>query len=234
LTDYITAGIGKAAIGGLVGPIGADVTQSTVDAWIRSESTCSEGDLRQKTIQIKPLMHDLLNKLLAKCPNATIIVIGYFPIISEKSTDITEAVATLMPISQMISDYRKLDNDNQKEQLRKKSAAFYNESTKSLDAAVQETGSKRVAFARIEFKPENCYGAEDSFLWRIKSGKTDDPLYECRIALVGDKDGENDRINKVAAVGHPNENGSKLYFSVIKEVTPLQNLFKINFFFALN
>ncbi len=82
LTDYITAGIGKAAIGGLVGPIGADVTQSTVDAWIRSESTCSEGDLRQKTIQIKPLMHDLLNMLLAKCPNATIIVIGYFPIIS--------------------------------------------------------------------------------------------------------------------------------------------------------
>lgn len=104
-------------------------------------------------------------------------------------------------------------------QLSDKSDAFYDESTRSLKAAVQETGSKRVAFAGIEFKPENCYGASDSFLWRIESGQTitDDPLYECRVALVGDGNGDDDRINKVAAVGHPNENGAELYFSAIKE-----------------
>ncbi len=172
--------------------------------WI---STCSEKDLRQKTNTIKPLMSDLLNKLLTKCPKATIIVTGYFPIISERSTGITEAVATLMPISQKISDYRKLDNDNQKEQLRKKSSAFYDESTKMLKAAIQETNSKRIAFAGVEFETENCYGAENSFLWRIVPGqtKTDDQLYECRAALVGNRKGDKDRIDKVAAVGHPNE-----------------------------
>jgi WD40 repeat protein len=123
-----------------------------------------------------------------------------------------------MPISQKISDYRKLDNDNQKEQLRKKSSAFYDESTKMLKAAVQETNSKRVAFAGFEFKPENCYGAEKSWLWRIESGqtRTDDPMYECRVALVGDRNGDKDRIDRVAAVGHPNEKGAEQYFSAIK------------------
>jgi len=182
-------------------------------------STCSEADLRQKTKEIKPLMRDLLNKLITKCPNAVIVVTGYYPIISVKSTGLTETISTLMPNSQFISDYQNLDNPIEKSQLSEKSEAFYDESTKSLTAAVQETSSRRVAFAGIEFNPENCYGTGDSFLWRIKSGqtRTDDPLYECRVSLVGDGNGDKDRINKVAAVGHPNEKGAGLYFSAIKE-----------------
>ena len=197
-----------------------DLGRNAWDSAVSGKSTCSEADLRQKTGEIKPLMQDLLNKLITNCPKATIVVTGYYPIISVKSTGLTEAIRTLMPSSQFISDYQKLDNPIEKVQLSKKSDAFYDESTKSLEAAVQGTKSKRIAFARIEFKPENCYGAgKDSFLWRIESGqtKTDDPLYECRVALVGDKNGIKDKRDKVAAVGHPNEKGAGLYFSAIKE-----------------
>jgi len=196
-----------------------DLGREAWDSGMSRLSTFSEADLRQKTKEIKPLMRDLLNKLITKCPNAAIVVTGYYPIISVKSTGLTETIRTLMPKSQFISDYQNLDNPIEKSQLSDKSNAFYDESTKSLKAAVQETSSKRVAFAGIEFKPENCYGAGDSFLWRIESGqdKTDDPLYECRVALVGDRNGGKDKIDKVAAVGHPNEKGARQYFSAIKE-----------------
>jgi WD40 repeat protein len=189
------------------------------DSGMSRLSTFSEADLRQKTKEIKPLMRDLLNKLITKCPNAAIVVTGYYPIISVKSTGLTETIRTLMPNSQFFSDYQNLDNPIEKSQLVEKSEAFSHESTESLTAAVQETSSKLVAFAGIEFKPENCYGAGDSFLWRIESGqtKTDDPLYECRVALVGDRNGDEDRTDKVAAVGHPNEKGARQYFSAIKE-----------------
>ena len=122
LTDYLITGVSKAAMGTVVGSTGAEFTQAAIDAWISSEGTCSEADLRQQTIKIKPLMRDLLNKLLANCPKATIIVTGYFPIISEESTGLTEAIKTLMPIyrkeSQIIENLMILIRGNNCEKIR--------------------------------------------------------------------------------------------------------------------
>jgi hypothetical protein len=73
-TNPIITGIGKAAIGTIIGPIGAEGAGMAVDANVKSEATYSEANLRQETKKIEPLMRDLLNKLLANCPSATIIV----------------------------------------------------------------------------------------------------------------------------------------------------------------
>jgi uncharacterized membrane protein len=191
-------------------------------------------------------MHNLLTRLLIKCPNARIVVTGYYPIVSDKSKGLTDTIEALYPESQQVNDYQRMDEPHQRDQLRDKSNVFYTESTMSIKAAVNEansdSGDNRVAFAQIEFSPDNCYGADQSLLWKIGNYggqlKTDDNRFDIRMSILNDLgwvcaceqcstspgaeitqdvDCNLYRRNKFVAVGHPNEKGAIKYKDSIIE-----------------
>ena len=205
--------------------------------------TCSIAEINKRSANLREPMSLLLQKLLEKCPNAKIVVTGYYPIISEDSTGLTETIKALEPDSQKIDEYKNLDEPEQRNQLRDKSNEFFKESTRSLREAVNDINSNslnnRVAFAQLKFASENCYGAEQSLLWKIKNFdgviKTDDNKFESRMKLLNDmgwvcacekcsspsaKIARNVncdmyRQNKFVAVGHPNEKGAVKYRNTI-------------------
>jgi len=189
-----------------------------------SGSTIDE--IHDRSEKIQEPMHKLLGKLLNKCPKAKIIVTGYYPIISMDSKGLTESIKALKSISQLIPDYQKLEEPTQLYELSAKSDIFYQDSTLSLFGAVKsandESGQNRIGFARIEFPSDKCYGADNSWLWKIEGSegnyRTDDHKYDIRVSLaekticplygsLSDKCIQ----NKLAAVGHPNVEGAAEY-----------------------
>jgi WD40 repeat protein/lysophospholipase L1-like esterase len=155
-------------------------------------------DIRKRSEDIKTPMSRLLTKLLDECPNSKIIVTGYYSGVSQKSEGLTEAVAALVPISQnpITKGYQKLDEKAQKDQLVTKSALFRRVSGDSLEEATNDAndniGTNRVAFARIFFPPEKCYGTDQSWLWKIDNSndqvKTNDNMFTTRVALLKELD----------------------------------------------
>lgn len=148
----------------------------------------SVNDIRKAAEEIEPSMLSLLNKLLHKCPNARVVVTGYYTGISNESKGISEAVNVMRPESQKLPGYKKLDDDN-KGQIVKKSNLFYQISNERLSEAINVTNKNirvarnvhidydRVAFVRIFFPPERCYGTDQSWLWKI----VDDPITKQKI-----------------------------------------------------
>jgi len=215
---------------------------------VGGEGTYSIADIRYSAGLIQLPMHILINKIIGECPNARIIVTGYYPIISNESRGLTETIRALNPESQKIGDYQHLDEPDQRNQLIDKSNIFYEYSTKSLAAAVDDSNSnsgyKHAAFARIDFEPDNCYGADQSLLWKIGNFggaiKTDDNMFDTRMSLLRARgwvcacepcltppdtdikiiDCYIYRMNKFVGVGHPNELGAEKYNeSIIKTIS---------------
>lgn len=212
-------------------------------------ATFSTKEVQKKCLSLETPMRLLLDRLLLECPNAKIVVTSYYPIISEESTGLAETIKALNPESQKIDDYKNLDETDGKTQLVEKSDVFHTKSKKSLSAAVNGANSgsedNRVAFAQIDFSPENCYGADQSLLWRIGNFggaiKTDDNMFDKRLSLLKElgwfcacdpcltppdynisKNVDCDiyRRNKFVAVGHPNELGAEKYNeSIIKTIS---------------
>ncbi|MCX6679618.1 MAG: GDSL-type esterase/lipase family protein [Methanothrix sp.] len=174
--------------GSAINEIGVDCSKFTITIG------STVDDIRKRSKDIKTPMSRLLNKLLDECPNSKIIVTGYYSGVSQKSEGLTEAVAALVPISQnpITKGYQKLDEKAQKDQLVIKSTLFHRVSGDSLEEATKEAndniGTNRVAFARIFFPPEKCYGTDQSWLWKIDNSneqvKTNDHMFTTRVALL--------------------------------------------------
>jgi hypothetical protein len=226
-----------------------DHLENPTDIWNDVKSWWGKGtysikDIRELADNLEGPMHILLNKLSKECPKAKIVVTSYYPIISDNSKSLTDTIKSLYPKSQQVTDYQKMDEPSQKSQLSVKSNAFYEESTKSFKAAVDgansDSGDNRVAFAQIVFLPENCYGADQSLLWKIGNFggqiKTDDNMFDNRMTLLNDLgwvcaceqcltppgtkipqnvDCDAYRSQKFNAVGHPNEKGAIKYKDTI-------------------
>jgi hypothetical protein len=170
-----------------------------LNRWLGS----SVDDIHKKAEDIRPSMFNLLSKLLSKCPNARIVVTGYYTGISEDSKGITEVVATMEPDSQGLPGYRELDGKN-KGQVVEKSNVFAVTANESLSTAVDEANKNmrtansrnlpydRAAFTPIFFPSERCYGADQSWLWKMeqdpvaKTIKTNDHMFETRKKLLLD------------------------------------------------
>jgi hypothetical protein len=81
----------------------------------------------------------------------------------------------------------------------------------------------RVLFAGVRFKPENCYAADDTLLWKIEPDpgphlipwKTDDEVREDRergcVASAADLPAEDAPMCKLSAAFHPNRECADLY-----------------------
>jgi WD40 repeat protein/lysophospholipase L1-like esterase len=162
----------------------------------------SAEDIRKKAENIRSTMYNIIFKLLM-CPDARIIVTGYYTGISKDSKGITEVVATIRPESQNVitKGYQKLDGEN-KGQVVEKSNVFSQTANESLSIAVDDANEAmhaadsrdlpydRAAFVPIFFPPERCYGTDQSWLWKMeqdyvtKTMKTNDNMFETRVALL--------------------------------------------------
>jgi hypothetical protein len=159
-------------------------------------------DIRKRSEGVRPSMYNLLIKLITKCPNAKVIVTGYYTGISKYSEGITKAVAAVRSDSQnpITKGYQKLDEKPQKDQLIEKSKVFCQTINESLSNAVNDANAAmhttdpremphyRAVFVPIFFPPERCYGTNQSWLWKIESIdgqiKTTDNMFENRVSLL--------------------------------------------------
>jgi hypothetical protein len=177
-------------------------------------------ELRNRCESMEGSMSTLLGSLLTKCNNAKIIVIGYYPAISEESN-----------VDLLRNEYKKimdkdlpnnLDDSEIKRRFIENSQAFDIGFDAGLKKAVTNCNSDRVAFADINFMPNNCYGASEKWLWFLDYSlnppywaKTDDELFDYRNSLITEDDSDN-RFN---AMGHPNRDGAKEYARTIEGST---------------
>ena len=115
----------------------------------------------------------LLEKIASSFPHAHVIITGYYPIISEKTSNdlfmraLGKRLYTPAPGSPRISD----------KELRRRLIAISQEwydasnekladSAKSVDAKLAASGSRqRTLFARVEFLPDYAFGSHGSRLW---------------------------------------------------------------------
>lgn len=186
-------------------------------------------------------MKALLRKVTHKYPNATVVVTGYFRIVSEAS-DLPYLDALLVALGMLSSTILAAAvaggvSDHQKDIMESRCKTFASESVKYLKQAVDEIkaenallGLNTKLFVAIpQFDDQNAVFAPDSWLWGIEAdfGPADD--YQ----LGGVEETRNDACNLVqsrepgrtnmtrcvrASVGHPNKAGAAEYAMAIKAV----------------
>lgn len=171
-------------------------------------------DIDKSAQSIQEPMKDLLSSLLSECKNAKIIVTSYYPIVSEKSE--IKTITALYGLGVFfINDAtggNVLDAVTVKERLIENSYMFNSGSLMALNKAIRDAdnGARRVSLGLVNFKPENCYAASQTWLWKLDGLGTNDDQFEYRSTLSSDP------INKINAIGHPNRDGAIEYSRAIK------------------
>lgn len=206
------------------------------------------GDNDELPLQIQKYceddMYDVLELAAKNNPNALIAVIGYFPMLSPKTSG-SRLFNNWLEIKSFPRAFKPLANNALVRKLffnklRKKgivrSRIWVDESTKRLKAAVDKLNSnhatQRAVFVKSPITEDTCFETPNTLLFRMgKRGRTDDPLYDERLAKCKPTMAELKRstgidypvrLCEMAAVGHPNPAGSRAYAEVIKTtVAPL-------------
>ena len=170
-------------------------------------------EIDQRAQSIKDPMKNLLSSLLSKCKNTKIIVTNYYPIVSEDSN--IDGIAALYGLGVYfindVTNKNVLDAVTVKERLTENSYMFNGGSLTALTNAVLEAdnGAKRITLAMVNFQPNNCYAASQTWLWKLEGLKTNDDQFDYRSSLTSDP------INKINAIGHPNRDGAIEYARAI-------------------
>jgi len=119
-------------------------------------------------------VEDLLTRVTSTFPNAHIVLTGYYPVISEKtSRDLFMRALAKRFYAALSPEARRPSDKEMFERLTAISNTWYEASNRALTAAVAKTneqlvarGSRqRVSFARIPFRPEHAFAARESRLW---------------------------------------------------------------------
>jgi lysophospholipase L1-like esterase len=117
---------------------------------------------------------DLLTRVASTFPNAHIVLTGYYPVISEKtSRDLFMRALAKRFYASMSPEARRPSDKEMFDRLTAISKTWYEASNRALTAAVAKTNEQlaarasrqRVTFARIAFKPEHAFAARESRLW---------------------------------------------------------------------
>jgi hypothetical protein len=121
-----------------------------------------------------PPVEALLSRAASSFPNAHIVLTGYYPVISEKtSQDLFMRALAKRFYAATSAEARRPSDKEMFERLTAISRIWYEASNRALTAAVASTnedlaarGSRqRVLFARIPFQPEYAFAAKESRLW---------------------------------------------------------------------
>jgi hypothetical protein len=122
-------------------------------------------------------MADVLRRVRARYPNASIVVTGYYAIVSTQS-GLTPLAAFLSKLAgkpignPVLSDFAT------------NSSAFESASNTVLTNAAatvnQETGGARVSFVPVPYQAQNAFGAPSTFLWYIPDANIPDDVFQLR------------------------------------------------------
>ncbi len=182
-------------------------------------------------------MLDLLNHAARLHPQATVAVVGYFPMISPKSNGKRlfngwlEARGTNRFFKWIMNNpiTRKLIFQKIGDRAITRSRIWFEESNKHLRAAVddlnRQVGRSRAVFVRSPLTEDNSVEAPNTMLFRmLKNGIPEDPMFlereaDCNKALTELKRLTGleypIRFCEVAGVGHPNPQGARKYAEAI-------------------
>ncbi|MBX3242899.1 MAG: hypothetical protein KF685_00335 [Acidobacteria bacterium] len=182
-------------------------------------------------------MSSLLTETHQAFPNAKIVVIGYYPIIT-KHTPMKRIVNDVLELYNWPGWTKPLMNNPMKRilwrrfrgKMIRRSKIWADGSTAELGRAVdvlnKNTGDETAILVVPPFSDTNAYGAKDSYLFKVaKKGFAADPMREvrsdeCHPALSELRRDTNlkyrTRVCELASIGHPNEKGSAAIADAVK------------------
>ncbi len=182
-------------------------------------------------------MQEMLEHAAKTFPNAVIGVIGYFPIVSTKS-NVNQLSRYLFKVVKFPHPLQWTFTNGMSKQFMKilrknmamRSRIWVSESNRELNEAIAKVNAKfdkpKVIFVETPITEENCYGTKNTLLWETdKDNFPNDERYqerkiECPKALSEIKFHHygklSERLCELAAIGHPNIEGSKAYAEAIK------------------
>jgi hypothetical protein len=181
----------------------------------------------------------LLKHITETFPNAVVLVIGYFPIVSTKS-DVKMVTRYLLKILRFPSPLRHIFTNPATRQLLKigrKSLAEHSrvwvsesniESREAILEVNREIGRERVFFVESPITEENCFATKDPMLWGLgPDAMPEDDLYRERKTICNQTFRDmkyrsfgpfSTRLCEIASVAHPNRKGAAAYAEEIKKV----------------
>ncbi|MEZ5345899.1 MAG: hypothetical protein R2681_10135 [Pyrinomonadaceae bacterium] len=200
------------------------------------------GDNDELKMQIEEFCGDMMFRFLHYAatlfPNALITVIGYYPMVSKKSStgEVYNAILELYKFPRFTKPL--MNNILTKQFFKifhsktsKRSRIWAENSTKALRNAVErineKTGKQTAVFVRSPVTEDRCFGTKNSLLFRMaKKGRSEDPLYDkrvevCEPAIESLENVElkfRKRFCELSAIGHPNVEGSKAYADAITRI----------------
>ena len=177
-------------------------------------------------------MTQLLRQAEELLPNATIVVTGYYPIVSLESDPFgIQQLAALQGIQPNTVAEEIVD------ELTVNADVFSSTANNAIAAAVQTVGEEaetdRLLFADPGFRPRNAIFASDAWLWGMTAENNliefinlglevfpEDPIAELRMTVCATRYGTDDLLLcTYGSVGHPNAAGAAAYAqSVVTEL----------------
>jgi len=153
-------------------------------------------------------MKNLLLPLLDRFSKARVVVVGYYPIVS-RDTWFVRALTPLPALRQRLIDL---------------SAAWRQASDEWLRWAVDQANlhvssrtTRRVLYANADFRPENCYGAPDTYLWTFRAAFTDRSAVGKRRRCECLRLKPWDLICPINMAVHPNRKGARAYADAVAQ-----------------
>lgn len=208
------------------------VVANTVNPFLR------EGKMRDLIHKYShAAMQNLLEHISNTFPEAYIVVVGYFPIVSTKS-DVNKITKYLMKIVKFPHPFQFLLTNIFSKQFMKiirkavasRSRIWVAESNKEMRDAVKDANEKcqrtQILFVESPITEENCFATKNSMLWGTDDdNKPEDDLYKLRKTVCPAELKEikykpygffSVRLCELASIAHPNKLGSIAYAEAIK------------------
>jgi lysophospholipase L1-like esterase len=182
-------------------------------------------------------MFQLLERSARAFPEAQMVVVGYFPILS-KDTRTDKMFNAFLELSDFPRPLKPLANNVivrqffkllKKKSLRR-SRIWFEDSNRCLSSAVarlnDKSGRQRAVFVKSPLTEANAFETSETFLFRVQEkGRVNDSFYNERLEKCGTVLDELKKIGlkqsvrrcQVAALGHPDPTGAKAYAKAIKD-----------------
>lgn len=121
-------------------------------------------------------MHALLQRVRNSFPESDVLVMGYYPIVSEQTDDNAFLRLLVKKLNNQRPEARRMTDKEMRARLIAISDEWYKTSTASLMEAVSKTNAAgslpKAMFVEIQFGPEHVFAAPDTLLWNFVFAST--------------------------------------------------------------